>query len=152
MISSHKKTMTLSAGVIVCRKHKSRWLFLLLRAYGYWDFPKGIVEPGEESLAAAIRETEEETTIRDLEFRWGYNYRDTGPYNNRSKIARYYIAETGTEQIKLPINPELGKPEHDAFKWVGEEEATRMIAPRVKSAFEWAVRTVKGLSKNKLTE
>ena len=134
--------MTLSAGVIVCRRHNDRWLFLLLRAYGYWDFPKGIVEQGEEPAAAAVRETEEETTIRDLEFRWGYNYRDTGPYNNKSKIARYYIAETETEHIELPVNPELGKPEHDAFEWVGREKAMALIAPRVKSAFEWAIKTI----------
>lgn len=126
----------------MCRRHNDEWLFLLLRAYGYWDFPKGIVEPGEEPLAAAIRETREETTISDLEFRWGHSYRDTGPYKNRSKIARYYIAETRTENIELPINPDLGKPEHDAFKWMGMKETLKIIAPRVRNAFEWAVQTI----------
>ena len=137
-----KRHITLSSGVIVCRKEGDRWLFLLLRAYGYWDFPKGIVEPGEDPVHAAIRETEEETTIRDLDFRWGYDYRDTGPYNNRRKIARYYIAQTRTEKIELPVNPEIGKPEHDAYRWVTYEQALRMVAPRVRSALEWAMKTI----------
>ena len=137
-----KRHITLSSGVIVCRKEGDRWLFLLLRAYGYWDFPKGIVEPGEDPVDAAIRETEEETTIRDLDFKWGYDYRDTGPYNNRRKIARYYIAQTRTEKIELPVNPEIGKPEHDAYRWVTYEQALRMVAPRVRSALEWAMKTI----------
>ncbi len=137
-----KRHLTLSAGVIVCRKEGEKWFFLLLRAYGYWDFPKGIVESGEDPVAAAIRETEEETTIRDLVFRWGYDYRDTGPYNNRRKIARYYIAETHTEEIDLPVNPEIGKPEHDAWRWVTYEEARQIVAPRVRGALEWAMKII----------
>lgn len=134
--------MILSAGVIVCRRSQGKWLFLLLRAYGFWDFPKGIVEKGEDPAAAAIRETEEETTITDLDFSWGYSFRDTGPYNNKSKIARYYIAETKTEAVELPVNPEIGKPEHDAYRWVTYNEALHMIAPRVRSALEWAMKII----------
>ncbi len=134
-----RKKLILSAGVIVCRQGQDgEYLFLLLRAYGFWDFPKGIVEPGEDPVQAAIRETEEETTINDLDFRWGYDYRDTGPYNNRSKIARYYIAETKTRDIDLPVNPEIGKPEHDAYRWCTYQEALKLVAPRVKEALSWA--------------
>ncbi len=129
---------TLSAGVAVCRQKGGKWLFLLLCSDGFWDFPKGIVEQGEDPVHAAIRETEEETTINDLAFRWGYASRDTGPYNNRSKIARYYIAETGTETVRLPVNPEIGKPEHDAFAWADYETAMKLAAPRVRSVVEWA--------------
>ena len=50
----------LSAGVVVIRETHEGWLYLLLRAYNHWDFPKGMVEPGEEPLAAAIREFVEE--------------------------------------------------------------------------------------------
>src|SRR5262245_26457123 len=51
---------TLSAGVIVVRQADSGWLFLMLRAYRNWDFPKGLVESGEDPLAAARREVTEE--------------------------------------------------------------------------------------------
>ncbi|MGH8313228.1 MAG: NUDIX domain-containing protein, partial [Gammaproteobacteria bacterium] len=51
----------LSAGVAVLREAPAGRLFLLLRAWRYWDFPKGAVEPGETPLQAAIREVREET-------------------------------------------------------------------------------------------
>lgn len=134
-----RKSLTLSSGVIVVRKDRDgTWRFLLLRAYGYWDFPKGILEPGEEPLEAARRETREETTITDLDFRWGYGFRETAPYNRGRKIARYYLAETRTQDVSLPVNPEIGKPEHDAFKWVTYEEAENLVAPRVVEALKWA--------------
>ncbi|RUM93153.1 MAG: NUDIX hydrolase [Thermodesulfatator sp.] len=134
-----KKPMTLSSGVIVVRKARDgKWRFLLLRAYGYWDFPKGIVEPGEDPIEAAKRETKEETTITDLDFRWGYDFRETGPYNQGRKIARYYLGQTHKKDISLPVNPEIGKPEHDAYRWVTYEEARELVAPRVLEALEWA--------------
>src|SRR5207302_6652648 len=61
----------LSAGVVVVRRAAAECLFLLLRAYRNWDFPKGVVEPGEDPLAAARREVREETLIEDLQFNWG---------------------------------------------------------------------------------
>jgi 8-oxo-dGTP pyrophosphatase MutT (NUDIX family) len=73
--------------VVVVRSGPTGWLFLLLRAYRNWDFPKGVVEPGEDPLAAARREVREETLIRDLQFTWGEEYRETAPYSN-NKIAR----------------------------------------------------------------
>ncbi len=137
-MKTHKRPI-LSAGVIVVRKDDSgQWKFLLLRAYGYWDFPKGIVEPGEDPIEAAKRETKEETTITDLDFKWGLDYRETGPYNRGRKIARYYLAETKTKDISLPVNPEIGKPEHDAYRWASYEEAKRLVAPRVRQALDWA--------------
>ena len=115
--------------------------YLLLRAIGYWDFPKGIVEPGESPVEAAKREVEEETTLNDLSFRWGYDYRETGPYG-RGKVARYYIAETNEFRVSLPVNPEIGRPEHDEYRWVSYEEALSLVAPRVRVALEWAQETI----------
>ncbi len=138
-----KKDPVLSSGVIVVRRDgDNSWKFLLLRAYGYWDFPKGLVEEGEDPIEAAKRETEEETTINDLDFKWGYDFRETGPYNHGRKIARYYLAETKTKDISLPVNPEIGKPEHDEYRWVSFEEAKRLVAPRVLEALEWAADTL----------
>lgn len=137
-MKTHKKPV-LSAGVIVVRRDEhGKWKFLLLRAYGYWDFPKGIVEPGEDPIDAAKRETREETTITDLDFKWGFDFRETGPYNRGRKVARYYLAETKTKDVSLPVNPEIGKPEHDAYRWVTYEEARKLVAPRVLKALEWA--------------
>ena len=84
------------------------WRFLLLRAFNHWDFPKGMVETGEEPLAAAIREVREETLITDLQFVWGEVYTETGPYS-RGKVARYYMAQTNTADVTLTVIEALGR-------------------------------------------
>lgn len=119
----------------------SGWLLLLLRAYRNWDFPKGMVEPGEDPLAAARREVREETLIEDLEFDWGEIYLETEPYGHR-KIARYYVAATHTEKITLPVSPELGRPEHDEWRWVDREGALSLVAARLQPIVRWAAESV----------
>ena len=109
----------------------------MLRAYRNWDFPKGMVEPGEDPLVAARREVREETLIEDLEFEWGEVYAQTQPYGNR-KIARYYVASTRTEQITLPISPEIGRPEHNEWRWVDRGAALSLSAPRLQLIVSWA--------------
>lgn len=141
--SNVTKKKVLSAGVILVRMNGAQLKYLLLRAFGYWDFPKGIVEPGESPVKAARREVEEETTLYDLNFKWGYGYRETGPYGS-GKVARYYIAETGESGVSLPVNPDIGRPEHDEYRWVSYEEALSLVAPRVRAALEWAQDTING--------
>ncbi len=127
----------LSAGVVVLRREEGEWLFLILRAFRYWDFPKGIVEHGEDPIDAAKREVKEETTITELDFKWGYDFIETGPYN-RGKIARYYLAETTQKKVELPINPEIGKPEHHEYRWVTYEQALKLVGERVRPVVKWA--------------
>jgi 8-oxo-dGTP pyrophosphatase MutT (NUDIX family) len=127
----------LSAGVVVVRQSPHGWLYLMLRAYRNWDFPKGLVEPGEEPLAAARREVAEETGIEHLCFRWGEAYAETPPYGH-NKIARYYIAETGTEQVKLLATEELGRPEHHEWRWLSHAEALALASPRLRAILGWA--------------
>jgi 8-oxo-dGTP pyrophosphatase MutT (NUDIX family) len=131
----------LSAGVVVVRRGPMGWLFLMLRAYRNWDFPKGAVEPGEDPLAAARREVREEASIEDLEFEWGEVYRETAPYGAR-KIARYYLAATHTEKITLPVSPELGRAEHDEWRWVDRDTAFSLTSPRLRPILQWAAETV----------
>lgn len=131
-----------SAGVVVVRKEQGRFLYLLLRAYKHWDFPKGMVEADETPLEAAIREVEEETTITDLDFRWTELYMETGPYG-KGKVARYYIAETQTVDISLPINPELGRAEHEEYVWSSYEDVKGLVSARVRTVLEWADNIIK---------
>ena len=128
---------TLSGGVVIVRDVESDAKYLLVRAYNYWDFPKGEVEAGEEPLHAAIRETQEETTITGLDFRWGHEYRETPPYG-RGKVARYYLAAARQAEVSLPVNPELGRPEHDEFRWLPYEEARALLNERLKVILDWA--------------
>ncbi len=127
-----------SAGVVVVHFGAAAAAqYLLLRAYKNWDFPKGLVEPGEQPLEAAVREVKEETTLENLFFDWGQAYMDTGPYN-KGKISRYYLARSNDTQVHLPINPELGFPEHQEARWVDLETALNMVSPRLKPVIHWA--------------
>ena len=128
----------LSAGVAVVRRDAAgSWLFLLLRVYRSWDFPKGMVERDEDPFAAAVREVREESTIADLEFPFGRDFVETGPYG-RNKVARYYVGVTRTAQVTLPVVPELGRPEHHEWRWVDYEQAAGLVSPRVLPVVDWA--------------
>jgi bis(5'-nucleosidyl)-tetraphosphatase len=140
MISPH----TLSAGAIIVRLHAPDPRYLLLRAHDYWDFPKGIVENGEEPLAAAVREIEEETTLTGLLFPWGSEFRETPPYG-RGKVARYYLAESPQGEVYLPVSPELGHPEHDEFRWLPFDKVMVLLNDRLRPIMAWAhERVVRG--------
>jgi bis(5'-nucleosidyl)-tetraphosphatase len=127
----------LSAGVVVVRRVDGGWRVLLLRVYNYWDCPKGVVEAGEDPLTTAKREVLEETGIEDLEFRWGGQFTETPPYS-KNKVARYFLAETRTASIELPVNPELGAPEHHEWRWLSFEDAAKLSVPRIAAVLNWA--------------
>jgi bis(5'-nucleosidyl)-tetraphosphatase len=127
----------LSAGAVVLRLLEGRWHCLLLRAYRNWDFPKGLVAAGEEPLAAALREVEEETGLNDVALPWGDAWRETAPYAG-GKVARYYIAVSTAGKVALPISPELGRPEHHEFRWLELDDAARLVAPRLLPVLRWA--------------
>jgi 8-oxo-dGTP pyrophosphatase MutT (NUDIX family) len=127
----------LSSGVVVVSVLERKLKFLLLRAYRNWDFPKGIVETDEDPIDAAVREVREETTLDDISFDWGMVFMDTGPYN-KGKISRYYIARSKEVQVRLPINPELGHPEHHEARWVDFDRALAMVSPRLVPVVRWA--------------
>lgn len=127
----------MSCGAVVVRRANGDWLTLMLRAYRNWDFPKGIRETGETSIAAAVREIREETGVEDLEFSWGESYMDTGPYS-RGKVARYYIGETRTQEIVMGLSPDTGQPEHHEARWMSFNEAYDLSSPRVREVVQWA--------------
>ncbi len=105
--------------------------------YDDWSLPKGKLESGESSEAAALREVEEETGLR---------CRTTGElpptrYNDRkgrSKRVRYWLMEV-LEGAFAP-NDEV-----DEVRWVLAEEATHHLTyphdVEVVRAAEAAVRT-----------
>lgn len=130
-------TYRLSAGIIIIHHTDAGCRYLLLRAYNYWDFPKGEVESGETPISAAQRETMEETGIQQLEFRWRDVYYETPAYAS-GKIARYYVAETRQTAVTLGFNPELGQPEHHEYRWVSYSEGYTLLNDRVRAALNWA--------------
>ena len=132
-----------AAGAVVFRRTERGIRLLVLRAFKNWDFPKGMVEPGEDQLATARREVAEETGLGDLDFPFGEEFRETVPYA-ANKVARYYLAETAEHAIELPVSPELGRPEHQEYRWVTYEEAEELLPPRLAVVLDWAKRTISG--------
>ena len=132
-----------SAGIVVVRRQNGEWWFLLLRAYRHWDYPKGLIEPSESPLAAACRETTEETGLADLDFRWGTESVDTVMYGDR-KVATFFVAATRRVDITLPVNPQLGRPEHDEYRWASYAEAHGLLAERLQPILAWAWRRIAG--------
>jgi|SRR5688572_380904 len=131
------KRAKLAAGAVVLRRRDRRWQCLVLRVYRNWDFPKGLVEPGEEPLDAALREVAEETGLRGLELRWGEVWCETEPYAG-GKVARFYVAESASGTVVLPTNPQLGRPEHHEFRWLDLDAAARLLPPRLQRILRWA--------------
>lgn len=115
---------------------------MILRAFSYWDFPKGMVEAEENAQVAAVRELEEETGISHIEFVQGKKFIETEVYG-KGKVARYYLAEVKEEvEIKFVPNPITGVIEHHEYRWVSYEEARLLLVPRVQRVLDWAQKLI----------
>jgi len=137
------KAQPRAAGVVVFRRTARGPYYLVLRAYNNWDFPKGLVEAGEDQLTCAKRELKEETGLAAVDFPFKDEYKETLPYSG-NKVARYYLGETEEVEIELPISKELGRPEHHEYRWVTYEEAQDLLPPRLAVVLDWAKRTISG--------
>ncbi len=125
-----------SSGVVIFRKDSSAKIYYLLLNYqqGHWDFPKGHIEKGETEEAAAKREVEEETGIKELviirgfrEFiKWFFKrtYDLKKEEKNKAplifKTAVFFLAETKAEEIKI-------SSEHTGYKWMQFDDALKQL-------------------------
>jgi len=140
------KEFKVSSGIIVVRKKNNKYEFLLLKSGNSWDAPKGRLCDNERFIDAAIRETAEETllTPESLYFRWGYTHMCSDLYKKGKKFVIYFIAESKTNKITLPISKEIGRPEHEDYGWFVYDDATKIVSARVKEVLSWAERIIMG--------
>lgn len=107
-----------SAGTIVFRIENGKRLYLLLENQRKIDFPKGNIEKGENTIAAAKRETAEEAGINDLKFIEGFKQMIKVFYTwggeKRLKFITFFLAETKTEMVRLSF-------EHQNYYWLAYE-------------------------------
>ena len=118
------------AGVIVTKQINGEWFVLGLRVYGSYDLPKGGAESFETDLTAALRETEEEAGITELDFRWGLK-------TTMARNVTLFIAET-SENPTIRPNPETGEYEHHDATWLTFEEASMKMHPYLRPSILWA--------------
>jgi bis(5'-nucleosidyl)-tetraphosphatase len=114
--------------------------FLLMRHRDRWDLPKGHAEAGEDNLATALRETEEETGLPatdilvDPQFKfvleYSVTYRNSG---ERLKRVAYFLGY-------LPTARSISISEHESYQWwtwpQTESIQEQTIDPLLKAARE----------------
>ncbi|HSP06669.1 MAG TPA: NUDIX domain-containing protein [Acidobacteriota bacterium] len=121
-----------SAGIVPFRAVRGSRIYLLLKSgltlTELWEFPKGMIEKGEDSLTAALREFREETGINECKVIPGfkkvlrYFYRRGGK-NLVSKTVSYYLGEVFAAKVVL-------SHESTDYEWVTFEDAGRLIRHR----------------------
>jgi len=134
-----------SAGLLVYRRRAGGLEVLLVhpggplwakRDLGAWSIPKGELEPGEEPLAAALREVEEETGLRP-----GGPFLALGTLRQRAgKLVTAWATHGDFDpstlrsvELELEWPPRSGRrvrfPEVDRAAWFPLDEARRRILP-----------------------
>jgi len=114
--------MEKSAGAVIFRKEKGIIKYLLLHYPSnakspkeYWDFPKGHIERGEKIEETVKREVREETGLYDIKIIEGFKEWIKYFFQFRGKkifkIVTYFLAETGSEDVKISF-------EHIGYKWL----------------------------------
>ena len=115
-----------ACGFVLVRRQKGRLRYLILRnrGRGDWGLPKGHAEKGETELGTALRETEEETGLEDLQvlprFRIELLYTVTRRQRRYRKTVIYFAARCRSGEVFL-------SKEHDRHRWAPLGEAIRRM-------------------------
>jgi 8-oxo-dGTP pyrophosphatase MutT (NUDIX family) len=123
-------TPIIAAGGIVVNSNKEiLWIF----RRGFWDLPKGKLDPNESIEACAIREVMEETGISnlvlgDLILTTNHQYHDTYLNTEVEKTTYWYQMTTDTIQEGVPQTEE----DIEAIAWVKKAD----IAPYLAKTYE----------------
>ncbi len=117
-------------GIIIFRRQGKSWKYLLLHhGGGYWNFPKGRQQAGEDDITSALRELKEETGITKIklidDFRDEYDYDfdfeiKAGVKEKVYKKAIFYLGEVGNEAVKI-------SDEHIDFGWFDFDTALKRL-------------------------
>lgn len=134
-----------SAGILLYRRDPDSVRLLLVhpggpfwrdRDEGAWMIPKGLIEPDEDPLAAALREFEEELgaspagepielcTVRQAGGKWVTAFALEGDFDCAALKSNAFTIEYPPKSGKLRDFPEV-----DEARWFAPEEARAKILP-----------------------
>ncbi len=129
--------LRLGVGIVVLNKDNQ--VFVAKRIdnpKNYWQMPQGGVDEGENFYDAALRELEEETSIKnvtlikEIEGYISYNLPDyllgiiwKGKYKGQNQ--KWYIVRF--EGIDKEININTKKPEFFEWKWINVNDLTKVV-------------------------
>ena len=109
-----------SAGIILFNENDEREFLLLNYPSKHWDFVKGKMEEGETYHETALRETNEETGISEIEFVDGFKeeieYYFFADNQEIHKRVVFFLGKTKTTEITL-------SHEHLDYIWLKFDDA-----------------------------
>ncbi len=126
-----------SAGAIIFYKETDntiKYLFLKHKNDN-WNFPKGLIEEGEDLEEAALRECKEETSLEEIElvpgfketikffFKVKYDYQIERGFEMGQivlKFVTYFLVQSKTKDVKISF-------EHEGYEWLTFEEAMEKL-------------------------
>ena len=128
---------TVSCGTLVLNS-TGQLLLCHVTGTAAWDIPKGMRDPGESELEAAMRELREET---GLSFE-ATSFRDLGPFSyRRDKRLHLFMVEPGPGLDSLahlhcsttfPHHVTgVETPEMDGYRWAARGEVKGLCWPRM---------------------
>ena len=129
-----QKQWPLGAGIVIVRRCNDSWEVLGLKLGSLYDLPKGQMDPGENTLSTAVRETREEASITDIDFIWGKQ-------TLKLEHLTFYIAAT-SQDGKVKKNPKTSIQEHDSIKWMTWDEIEKVVFHYLRPAISWAKKIV----------
>ena len=146
MEETMKKKYKTGAGILIFKKTKGNIEILALEGpishqrkhNGKWDFPKGVIDPGESVFDCAIRETYEEAN-----YMVSKNDIIAGPF----KVSEcwMYIASYDNIQIpKVKRNPVTGIREHRCYSWIPIDSLTTTAYDWLRPFVFWAKKVING--------
>ncbi len=130
-----------SAGGVLVRRLRGRWVLAAIRPGGkpdgVWALPKGLIGPGEDPAATAVREVEEETGVRGRldrklgDVRYVYTWPKAAAGDRSSaervfKVVSFYLVRYSSG--RLGAIPEEFAHEVAEARWLPLAEAPRLLA------------------------
>jgi 8-oxo-dGTP pyrophosphatase MutT (NUDIX family) len=147
------KKLRKSVQVIPYRRQGSETEFLILhrvRNWTGWEFPKGGIEPREGFRQAALRELEEECSLKGSDIvsmrpaSYGFVINYSKEYRKKSIYDgaefKILIAEL-SRKARTDISKNIVR-EHDAFRWLPEGRAAKLLRSDLRGILKRAARSI----------
>jgi len=130
-----------ASGIIVYRNVNNHPQFLGLvalkrdrkRAGGYYDVPKGQIEPGEGVLTTALRECFEES---------GLTPKLRGEPFTSGKLTVWLGEVDIYDEVIIEKNPVTGYLEHEGYEWLKPSDLKQNCLHYLKPHCNWAAKEV----------
>ena len=137
-----------NVGICVLNRHGQVWVGARSglgedpeHARHRWQMPQGGIDEGEDALAAALRELEEETSIRSVRVLtltpgWlAYDFPDAYRRKKwRGQRQRWAVVLFEGPEDEIDLN--TADPEFDAWRWTSVREAVAQVVPFKRGVYE----------------